>query len=76
MRTAWSDENIGLGEFDRVLGGGIVPGCLVLVGGEPGIGKSQLARAAAKDLVEGAGFSRFTTHDLNDAANLYYEVKI
>ena len=30
------------GEFDRVLGGGIVPGSLVLLGGEPGIGKSTL----------------------------------
>ncbi len=29
-------------EFDRVLGGGIVPGSLVLVGGDPGIGKSTL----------------------------------
>jgi len=32
----------GIGELDRVLGGGIVPGSLVLVGGEPGIGKSTL----------------------------------
>src|SRR5262249_5066952 len=32
----------GLGEFDRVLGGGLVPGSLVLIGGEPGIGKSTL----------------------------------
>ena len=32
----------GYGEFDRVLGGGIVPGSLVLVGGDPGIGKSTL----------------------------------
>jgi DNA repair protein RadA/Sms len=32
----------GLGEFDFVLGGGIVPGSMVLVGGEPGIGKSTL----------------------------------
>ena len=32
----------GFGEFDRVLGGGIVPGSVVLVGGEPGIGKSTL----------------------------------
>ncbi|MCG6920598.1 MAG: DNA repair protein RadA [Acidobacteria bacterium] len=32
----------GMGEFDRVLGGGIVPGSLVLIGGEPGIGKSTL----------------------------------
>ena len=39
----------GLPEVDRVLGGGIVPGSLLLVGGDPGIGKStlllQLARA-------------------------------
>ena len=32
----------GIGEFDRVLGGGIVKGSLVLVGGDPGIGKSTL----------------------------------
>src|SRR3990170_6976767 len=32
----------GIGEFDRVLGGGVVPGSLVLIGGEPGIGKSTL----------------------------------
>ena len=32
----------GLAEFDFVLGGGIVPGSMVLVGGEPGIGKSTL----------------------------------
>ena len=32
----------GVTEFDRVLGGGIVPGTLVLIGGDPGIGKSTL----------------------------------
>ncbi|MDO5311601.1 MAG: DNA repair protein RadA [Clostridia bacterium] len=32
----------GLGELDRVLGGGIVPGSLVLIGGDPGIGKSTI----------------------------------
>lgn len=32
----------GIGELDRVLGGGIVPGSLILIGGEPGIGKSTL----------------------------------
>lgn len=32
----------GIGEFDRILGGGIVPGSATLVGGEPGIGKSTL----------------------------------
>ncbi|MGO3885852.1 MAG: DNA repair protein RadA, partial [Mycetocola sp.] len=33
---------IGIGEFDRVLGGGIVPGAAVLLSGEPGVGKSTL----------------------------------
>src|SRR5215208_3856646 len=37
----------GIGEFDHVLGGGIVPGSLVLLGGEPGIGKSTLLLQAA-----------------------------
>lgn len=32
----------GIGEFDRILGGGVVPGSVVLVGGDPGIGKSTL----------------------------------
>ncbi len=36
----------GIGEFDRVLGGGIVPGSLVLIGGAPGIGKSTLVLEA------------------------------
>ncbi len=35
-------SSTGIGEFDRVLGGGLVPGSLVLIGGEPGIGKSTL----------------------------------
>lgn len=34
--------NTGIGEFDRVLGGGIVPGSVILLGGEPGIGKSTI----------------------------------
>jgi DNA repair protein RadA/Sms len=38
---------VGIGELDRVLGGGLVPGSLVLVGGEPGIGKSTLLLQAA-----------------------------
>src|SRR5688572_25355091 len=37
----------GIGEFDRVLGGGVVPGSLVLLGGAPGIGKSTLLLQAA-----------------------------
>jgi len=35
-------ESSGLAEFDRVLGGGLVPGGVVLIGGDPGIGKSTL----------------------------------
>ncbi len=35
-----SRVSLGLEEVDRLLGGGIVPGSLVLIGGEPGIGKS------------------------------------
>jgi DNA repair protein RadA/Sms len=40
----------GIGELDRVLGGGIVPGSLVLIGGDPGIGKSTLALEMAAAL--------------------------
>jgi DNA repair protein RadA/Sms len=43
----------GLDEFDFVLGGGIVPGSMVLIGGEPGIGKSTLLLQAAARLVAG-----------------------
>ncbi|MBR1623123.1 MAG: AAA family ATPase, partial [Pseudobutyrivibrio sp.] len=42
--TASNEQRIStdIDEFDRVLGGGIVPGSMVLVGGDPGIGKSTL----------------------------------
>jgi DNA repair protein RadA/Sms len=43
----------GIGEFDRVLGGGVVPGSAVLVGGEPGIGKSTLLLQVAQALSGG-----------------------
>ena len=42
----------GIGELDRVLGGGIVPGSLVLVGGDPGIGKSTLLLQVCQKLCE------------------------
>jgi DNA repair protein RadA/Sms len=45
----------GIGEFDRVLGGGVVPGSAVLVGGEPGIGKSTLLLQVASALASGKG---------------------
>ena len=44
----------GVSEFDRVLGGGVVPGSVTLVGGEPGIGKSTLLLSVAGSLA-GAG---------------------
>jgi DNA repair protein RadA/Sms len=40
----------GIGELDRVLGGGLVPGSLVLIGGSPGIGKSTLTSSALGNL--------------------------
>ncbi len=42
----------GIDEFDRVLGGGVVPGSLILLGGEPGIGKSTLLLQAAHGLAQ------------------------
>jgi DNA repair protein RadA/Sms len=45
----------GIEEFDRVLGGGIVPGSLVLLGGEPGIGKSTLLLQAAASFAATVG---------------------
>lgn len=55
--NALSDEDInrfstGIGELDRVLGGGIVPGSLVLLGGDPGIGKSTLLLQVAYFLAQ------------------------
>ena len=40
----------GIREFDRVLGGGIMPGSVILLGGDPGIGKSTLAMQAAANI--------------------------
>jgi DNA repair protein RadA/Sms len=45
----------GLPGLDRVLGGGIVPGSVVLLGGEPGIGKSTLLLQAARGIARSAG---------------------
>jgi DNA repair protein RadA/Sms len=44
----------GIGELDRILGGGVVPGSIVLIGGSPGIGKSTLTSMALGNLA-GAG---------------------
>ncbi len=45
----------GLSELDRLLGGGLIPGAVVLFGGEPGIGKSTLLLQMAESLARGAG---------------------
>ncbi len=45
----------GIGEFDRVLGGGMVPGSVVLIGGEPGIGKSTLLLQVMAQLTDDEG---------------------
>lgn len=42
----------GISEFDRVLGGGLVPGGVVLIGGDPGIGKSTLLLQALSNLAK------------------------
>jgi len=49
-KKAYRRIKAGINEFDRVLGGGFVPGSIVLLGGEPGIGKSTLALQMALGL--------------------------
>ncbi|TYO96660.1 DNA repair protein RadA/Sms [Geothermobacter ehrlichii] len=51
---------VGIGEFDRVLGGGVVPGSLTLIGGDPGIGKSTLLLQALGRLA-GHGAALYVT---------------
>src|SRR5690349_11366972 len=54
LKDVVSDEHArlstGIGELDRILGGGIVPGSLVLIGGAPGIGKSTLTTMVLANL--------------------------
>lgn len=51
----------GIRELDRVLGGGLVSGSLILVGGEPGIGKSTLVLQAAGQLSKNIGCTLYVT---------------
>ncbi len=51
----------GMGEFDRVLGGGLVPGSVVLIGGDPGIGKSTLLLQASNNLSNQYGLILYTS---------------
>lgn len=56
-----------------------VASCLQSAMSEPGgagLGTLGLHAGAAQQLTQAAGFARFTTHDLDDAANLYYEVRV
>lgn len=50
--TASGRLSSGIGELDRVLGGGIVPGSVTLLGGDPGIGKSTLLMQTAAELTK------------------------
>ena len=52
--SANEDDRVktGIIEFDRVLGGGIMPGSVILLGGDPGIGKSTIAMQAAASIKE------------------------
>jgi DNA repair protein RadA/Sms len=51
----------GIGELDAVLGGGLVPGSLVLIGGAPGIGKSTLTTMALANLLESGRSSLYVS---------------
>ena len=53
--TVVARKPVGIGEVDRVLGGGLVPGAAILVGGEPGVGKSTLLLQVAAALAAGGG---------------------
>ncbi|MEM1098080.1 MAG: DNA repair protein RadA [Planctomycetota bacterium] len=76
----------GIGEFDRVLGGGLVPGSAVLVGGDPGIGKSTLMLQAAGRLAregrpvlyvcaeESAAQVRMRAERLTERSNVSHEL--
>ncbi len=56
VTTTISDRSAtGIRELDRVLGGGLVPGAVVLVGGEPGVGKSTLLLQTADSISASAG---------------------
>jgi DNA repair protein RadA/Sms len=51
--TEWSARSTGIAELDRVLAGGLVPGSVTVLGGEPGIGKSTLLTQVAAEVARG-----------------------
>jgi DNA repair protein RadA/Sms len=60
----------GFGELDRVLGGGLVPGAVVLIGGDPGIGKSTLLLRALANLAAGTTACYVTGEESPDQIGL------
>jgi DNA repair protein RadA/Sms len=56
-----------IGELDRVLGGGIVPGSVVLIGGDPGIGKSTLVLQMLRQVSELRGKALYVTGEESPA---------
>ncbi|MFH2118611.1 MAG: DNA repair protein RadA, partial [Candidatus Paceibacterota bacterium] len=59
-------------ELDRVLGGGLVPGAVVLIGGEPGIGKSTLLTQVATDLLIKNPTGKLNSQSGNDRWPILY----
>ena len=59
--ATWGRLSTGGAELDRVLGGGLVPGSLVLLGGDPGIGKSTLLAQVCMAMAQAAGGRRQAT---------------
>lgn len=59
--SAHSRFSTGIKELDRVLGGGLVPGCLGLIGGDPGIGKSTLLLQVAAQVAKTIGKVLYVT---------------
>ena len=68
QRGAAAPPHRGMAEFDRVCGGGLVPGSALLVGGDPGIGKSTLLLQVAAALAQGAA-ARSSTAPISRARN-------
>ena len=61
----------GIAEFDRALGGGLVPGSAILMGGDPGIGKSTLLlQASAKVAMEGGAAVYISGEEASDQVRL------
>ncbi len=54
-------DSTGIGEFDRTLGGGVVPGSLILIGGDPGIGKSTLLTQVAGNIAREHGLTLYVS---------------